>query len=153
MSTFQLTALARTTDPTAMLRRFLGLDAVVTGVNGLAYAVASGPLGRLLGVDDGLLLTLGAGLVVYAVGVGVLAARTRPPVLGVRAVVEVNAVWAVLSVVALVVWFSPSAAGAVWIPLQALVVAGFAAVQYGALRAGRAATAGSVGSAGSALRA
>ncbi|MFE0106313.1 hypothetical protein [Streptomyces sp. NPDC059009] len=152
-STFQLTALARTTDPTAMLRRFLGLDAVVTGVNGLAYAAASGPLGRLLGVDGELLLTLGLGLVVYAAGVGVLAARTRPPVLGVRAVVEINAVWAVLSVVALAAWLSPSAAGAVWIPLQALVVAGFAAVQHGALRAGRANAAGAAGPAGPALRA
>ncbi|MCF3119869.1 hypothetical protein IPZ68_09125 [Streptomyces arenae] len=134
-STYPLATLARTTDPGAMLRRFLGLDAVVTAGNGLAYAAASGPLGRLLGVDAGLLLGLGVGLVLYAAGVGLLAARTSPPPLAVQAVVEINAVWAVLSVVALVAWFSPSTAGAVWIPLQAVVVGGFAVLQYAALRA------------------
>ncbi|MET9550850.1 MULTISPECIES: hypothetical protein [unclassified Streptomyces] len=137
MTTYQLTALARTTDPTTMLRRFLGLDAVVTAGNGLAYVAASGPLGRFLGVDSGLLLGLGVFLTLYGAGVGYLAARKSPPTLGVRAVIEGNAAWALLSVVALVVWLSPSTAGAVWIPLQALTVGGFAALQYAALRAPR----------------
>ncbi|MBC9713418.1 hypothetical protein H9Y04_12640 [Streptomyces sp. TRM66268-LWL] len=135
MSAFTVAGPLRTREPRAALRLFLGLDAVVTGANGLAYAVASGPLGRLLGVDDGLLLALGLGLLAYAAGVGVLAARKEPPVLPVRAVVEINLAWAVMSVVALVVWFSPSTAGTVWIPMQALTVAGFAALQYTALRA------------------
>ncbi|MGW0533155.1 hypothetical protein [Streptomyces sp. NPDC003032] len=138
MTTCQLTALARTTDPTTMLRRFLGLDAVVTAGNGLAYVAASGPLGRLLGVDSGLLLGLGVFLTLYGAGVGYLAARKSPPTLGVRAVIEGNAAWAVLSVVALVAWLSPSTAGAVWIPMQAVTVGGFAALQYAALRALRA---------------
>ncbi|SDJ52982.1 hypothetical protein [Streptomyces indicus] len=125
----------RTREPRAALRLFLGLDAVVTGANGLAYVLANGPLGRLLGVGSGLLLALGAGLVVFAAGVGLLAARQRPPVLPVRAVVEINLAWAVMSLVALVVWFSPSTAGTVWIPMQAVTVAGFAALQYTALRA------------------
>lgn len=133
-SSFQLTALARTTDPRTMLRRFLALDAVVTMGNGLAYTAASGPLGRFLGVDPGLLVVLGVGLALYAAGVGYLASRKSPPTLPVRAVIEVNAAWAVLSVVAVVAWLSPSTAGAVWIPLQAVVVGGFAALQYGALR-------------------
>ncbi|QEV21292.1 hypothetical protein [Streptomyces alboniger] len=135
MTTYQLTALARTTDPTTMLRRFLGLDAVVTAGNGLAYAAVSGPLGRFLGVDSGLLFGLGVFLTLYGAGVGYLAARKSPPTFGVRAVIEGNAAWAVLSVVALVVWLSPSTAGAVWIPMQALTVGGFAALQYAALRA------------------
>ncbi|MEV0119613.1 hypothetical protein AB0H77_41230 [Streptomyces sp. NPDC050844] len=49
--------------------------------------------------------------------------------------VEANAVWAVLSVVALVAWLSPSTAGAVWTLLQAMTVGGFAVLQYAALRA------------------
>ncbi|MGV9884639.1 hypothetical protein [Streptomyces sp. NPDC003006] len=138
MTTYQLTALARTTDPTTMLRRFLGLDAVVTASNGLAYVAASGPLGSFLGVDSGLLLGLGVFLTLYGAGVGYLAARKSPPTLGVRAVIEGNAAWAVLSVVALVAWLSPSTAGAVWIPMQAVTVGGFAALQYAALRALRA---------------
>lgn len=129
-----LTALARTGDPKAMLRRFLALDAVVTTGNGLAYAAASGPLGRFLGVDAGLLLGLGVFLALYGAGVGHLASRKSPPTLLVRGVIEANAVWAVLSVIALVAWLSPSTAGAVWIALQAVIVGGFAAVQYAALR-------------------
>ncbi|MEU6673164.1 hypothetical protein [Streptomyces sp. NPDC046853] len=134
-SAFPLTALARTNDPKTMLRRFLALDAVVTAGNGLAYAAASGPLGRFLGVDAGLLLGLGVALVVYGAGVGHLASRKSPPALAVRAVIEVNAIWAVLGVVAVIAWLSPTTAGAVWIPLQAVVVGAFAAVQYAALRA------------------
>ncbi|GGT06642.1 hypothetical protein [Streptomyces chromofuscus] len=134
MSASQLAALARTTEPQTALRRFLALDAVVTGVNGVAYLVASGPLGRLLGVDSGLLLVLGAVLMAYAAGVALLAARPRPAALPVRAVIETNLAWAALSFLALVLWLTPSTAGAVWGVLQALTVAGFAALQYIALR-------------------
>ncbi|WP_063733256.1 hypothetical protein [Streptomyces sp. RTd22] len=119
------------------LRRFLALDAAVTGANGLAYLAASGPLGGLLGVDRVLLVCAGVFLLVYAAGVGFLASREHPLVLAVRGVVEANVAWAVLSIAALALWLSPSTAGAVWIPLQAAVVAGFAALQYGALRASR----------------
>lgn len=49
MSTHQLAALARTAEPRLMLRRFLALDAAVTGANALAYLALSGPLGRCLG--------------------------------------------------------------------------------------------------------
>ncbi|GAA3293050.1 hypothetical protein [Streptomyces cinereospinus] len=135
MSALQLAALARTTEPQTALRRFLALDAVVTGANGVAYLVAAGPLGRLLGVDSALPAVLGAVLAAYAAAVGVLAARPRPAALPVRAVIEANLAWAVLSLLALALWLAPSTAGAVWGVLQALAVAGFAALQYAALRA------------------
>ncbi|WP_217207795.1 hypothetical protein [Streptomyces sp. AC550_RSS872] len=134
MSATSLAALARTSDPQSVLRRFLALDAVVTGANGLAYLAASGPLGRLLGIDRGLLLGLGAFLTVYAAGVGLLASRARPAALPVRAVIEANLAWSALSCVALALWLSPTTAGAVWTVLQALTVAGFAALQYVALK-------------------
>ncbi|MEV6650972.1 hypothetical protein [Streptomyces sp. NPDC051219] len=38
---------------------------------------------------------------------------------------------------ALALWFSPTTAGAVWIPVQAMTVAGFAVLQHLALRAAR----------------
>ncbi|MFE9621975.1 hypothetical protein [Streptomyces sp. NPDC006527] len=129
-----LTALARTAEPHTALRRFLALDAVVTGANGLAYLAASGPLGRLLGVDPGLLLALGAFLAVYAAGVGLLASRARPAALPVCVVIEANLAWAAVSCLALALWLSPTAAGAVWTVLQALTVAGFAALQHLALK-------------------
>ncbi len=135
MSQTLLTGLARTTRPTTALRRFLALDAVVTGANGLAYALASGPLGELLGVDAGLLLGLGLFLTAYAAGVAWLASRPQPPAPAVKLVVDANLLWAALSVVALVAWLEPTTAGLVWTPTQAATVAGFALLQWAALRA------------------
>lgn len=134
MSATLLAGLARTTVPETALRRVLALDAVVTGGNGLAYAVFAAPLGRLLGVDRPVLLVLGLLLAAYGAGVGLLASRRRPQALPVRCVIEVNYVWAALSLLSLFLWFSPTAAGAVWIPAQALVVASFAVLQQLALR-------------------
>ncbi|MEU9295084.1 hypothetical protein [Streptomyces sp. NPDC048266] len=135
MSQALLTGLARTTRPHSALRRFLALDAVVTGANGIAYAAASGPLGRFLGIDSGLLFELGLILSAYAVGVALLAGRPQPPATAVKLVVDINLLWAVLSVVALVAWLEPTTAGLVWTPLQAATVGGFAVLQWTALRA------------------
>ncbi|MGW4055517.1 hypothetical protein ACWENA_32310 [Streptomyces sp. NPDC004779] len=135
MSQALLAGLSRTTQPRSMVRRFLALDAVVTGGNGLAYALAPGPLGEFLGVNRTLLLGLGVLLAAYAAGVAWLAARPQPPALGVKLVIDINALWAVLSLVALVAWLEPTTAGLVWTPLQAGTVAGFALLQWAALRA------------------
>ncbi|QCD59352.1 hypothetical protein [Streptomyces hawaiiensis] len=135
MSAIQLAALARTSEPQSMLRRFLALDALVTGANALAYLAFSGPLGRFLGVGATLLLALGVFLALYTAGVGVLAARRKPPAFGVRAVIEANLAWAAVSLAALALWLTPSTPGAVWTVLQALVVAGFAVLQHMTLRA------------------
>jgi hypothetical protein len=135
MSQALLAGLSRTSQPQSMVRRFLALDAVVTGGNGIAYLAASGPLGELLGVDSGLLLELGVFLTLFAAGVAWLASRPQPPVLGVKLVVDANILWAVLSIVALVAWLEPTTAGLVWTPMQAATVAGFAGLQWSALRA------------------
>ncbi|MCX4481447.1 hypothetical protein OOK44_34275 [Streptomyces cellulosae] len=132
MSTTPLTAPARTGAP---LRRLLALDAVVTGANALAYLALSGPLGRFLGIGSGLLLGLGAFLAVYAAGVGLLAARPHPPTAGVTGVVEANLAWTSASFLTLALWLSPTAAGAVWVVLQALTVGGLAVLQHRALKA------------------
>lgn len=136
MSATQFAVPCRTNRALTALRRFLLLDALVTGANALAYLAASEPLGRLLGVGSGLLLELGLVLAVYAAGVGLLAARPEPRTWAVRTVIEINLAWTVLSFAAPALWLSPSTAGAVWVPLQALTVASFAALQYTALRAG-----------------
>ncbi|MGC9376629.1 hypothetical protein [Streptomyces sp. MH13] len=134
MSTNQLAALARTAGPQLMLRRFLVLDAVTVGANAVACLAFPEPLGRFLGAGSGLLLGLGAFLVVYAAGVALVAARRRPAALAVRAVVEANLAWSAVSLAALALWLTPTTAGAVWTVLQALAVAGFALLQYAALR-------------------
>ncbi|MER6912013.1 hypothetical protein ABT354_10100 [Streptomyces sp. NPDC000594] len=127
--------IARTTEPRTALRRLLALDAVVTGVNAVAYLAASGPLARLLGVDRGLLLALGAFLVLYAAAVGALAARRRPAPALVTAVIDANLAYAVVSFLAPFLWLDPSTAGAVWTPLQGAVVGLLAVLQLSALRA------------------
>ncbi|MDH6213259.1 hypothetical protein [Streptomyces pseudovenezuelae] len=134
MSATTLGALARTSDPNAVLRRLLAADAVVTGANGVVYLAAAGPLGRFLGVDRGLLLVLGAILAAYGAAVGLLASRPRPAALPVRAVIETNLAWTLLSCAALALWLAPTTSGAVWTVLQALVVAALAVLQHLALK-------------------
>ncbi|MER7584551.1 hypothetical protein [Kitasatospora sp. NPDC097691] len=116
------------------VRGTLTLDALVTGGNGLAYLAFSGPLGDLLGAARATVLDLGLLLTGYAVVVGVLAARRQPPALGVRAVIDVNLAWVVVSLVAMEAWLEPTTAGFVWIPLQAAAVGLFAVLQFTALR-------------------
>ncbi|MFD4974485.1 hypothetical protein [Streptomyces sp. NPDC058424] len=134
-ATTLLGTLSRTNRPQTMLRRFLALDTVVTGVNGLVYVIDSKLVGNLLGIRSGLLFELGIFLVVYAAGVGYLATRKQPSALAVKAVIDANVLWAVLSIVAMLAWFSPTTAGAVWIPMQAMTVAGFGVLQFLSLRA------------------
>ncbi|HET6861125.1 MAG TPA: hypothetical protein VFH94_29010 [Streptomyces sp.] len=135
MSATLLTTLSRTTEPRTTLRRFLALDAVVTGANGLVYVAASGPVGELLGVGSALLLGLGVLLALYGACVGLLASRAQPSAFLVKTVIEINLAWFVASLAALVLWLSPTAVGTVWIPAQAAIVGGFAVLQHLALRA------------------
>ena len=118
----------------SLLRTALTLDAGVTALNGAAYLALAGPLHDLLGLSESLLRGAGGFLLVYALAVGLLAARPRPPRAGVLAVVAANAIWAADSVVAaLAGWGDPTVAGTVWMVLQAVVVAGFAALQLAGL--------------------
>ncbi|TDD74741.1 hypothetical protein [Actinomadura rubrisoli] len=122
-------------DGNRLLRLALRLDAAVTGANGLAYLALAGPLDDLLGLEAGPGRLIGAFLLVYAAAVWVISMPARPHRHAVSAVVEANALWAVLSVVTVALsWFSLNTAGAVWTVLQAIVVAGFGALQYAGLR-------------------
>ncbi|SOE03857.1 hypothetical protein [Blastococcus haudaquaticus] len=121
--------------PDGLLRLALRLDAVVTGLNGAAYLVGAALLDDLLGLPPGLLRGVGAFLLVYAAAVWLVGARTRPSTPAVEAVVVLNGLWAVGSVVVVLTdRFTPTTVGAVWLVLQALVVAGFAALQLVGLR-------------------
>jgi hypothetical protein len=118
-----------------MLRIALRLDAAVTGANAVAYLALAGPLGDLFGVPASALRAIGAFLAVFAVAVWMTA---RPAVISRTAagtIAVANLAWAVGSVVALVLdaW-SPETVGAVWIALQAAVVALLADLQLLGLR-------------------
>jgi hypothetical protein len=120
------------------LRLILKLDAVVTGVNGVAYLLLADPLEDLLGLPPALMRPIGAFLVLFAAAVWFVATRpTRPAVL---TIVAANAAWAVGSLAfAAAGASSPSTVGTVWIVLQALAVGGFGALQALASRPERSA--------------
>ncbi|ESP95796.1 hypothetical protein KQH42_29810 [Streptomyces sp. CHA1] len=135
MTTQQTTRTAATATTAGPLRLFLALDAAVTGANGLIYLLAAGPVGRLLDVDSNFLRGIGVFLTVYGIAVAALAAKPLPSSAATKAVIEINALWALGSIAAVVFgWLDPNTVGTVWIPLQAVLVAAFAALQYGALR-------------------
>jgi hypothetical protein len=119
----------------SLLRLALRLDAAVTGLNGAAYLVAAPVLDDVLGLPGGLLRGLGAFLLVYAAAVWLVGAGARISGGAVEAVIGLNVSWAIGSVVAVLTGLgSPSTVGAVWLVLQAAVVAGFAALQLAGLR-------------------
>ena len=124
------------TSPRAdLLRLALVADAAVTGANAFAYLAGAVVLDSVLGVPIALLLVLGAFLAVYSALV--LRLATRPARAGVVAVILANLTWAAGSLIVLALdTFTPDPVGQVWIALQAVVVAGFAALQYLGLRRG-----------------
>jgi hypothetical protein len=121
-----------------VLRLALVADAAVTGANAVAYLAGAFVLDSLLGVPAGLLLALGAFLAAYGALVLRLATRPEIPRAGVLAVIEANVAWVVASLLVLGFdTFTPDTAGQVWIALQAVAVAGFAAAQWIGLRMSR----------------
>ncbi|MFG1684765.1 hypothetical protein ACGFNP_31705 [Nonomuraea sp. NPDC049269] len=123
------------TDRARFLRLTLVLDAVVTGVNGLAYLAATGPASDLLGPDAGLLREIGVFLLVYGAAVGLLASRRAISPVATKAVIALNAVWTLGSVLAVVTGVAEfTTIGAVWAIAQALVVGVFAELQIMGLR-------------------
>jgi hypothetical protein len=124
-----------TTPRADLLRLALVADAAVTGANAFAYLAGAVVLDSVLGVPTALLLVLGAFLAVYSALV--LRLATRPARAGVVAVMLANLAWAASSLIVLALdTFTPDPVGQVWIVLQAVVVAGFAALQYLGLRRG-----------------
>src|SRR5918994_4830527 len=93
----------------SLLRRALRLDAVVTGASAVAYAGGAALLSDWFGVPALFLVAIGAFLAAYAVGVARLATRAAMPVPAVLAVIRLNAVWAVESLLLLAFdGFSPT---------------------------------------------
>ncbi|TCJ90078.1 hypothetical protein [Nocardia alba] len=121
-----------------LLRLSLRLDAVVTTVNGLAYLALARPLERLLGLDTGVGLVIGAFLTVYGLAVAVVARSAPINRTAASAVAVGNTAWVVASLVALCTGaLGLTTVGAVWAVMQSVTVGGFAALQYLGLRRSR----------------
>ena len=135
----QTQAIATPRPATGGLLRFaLLLDGVATGANGVLYLAGAPLLDGWLGLPTEMLVVVGAFLIVYAALVLRLATRPEMPRIAVVAVIAANALWVVDSLLALAFdWFTPTTAGQVLIAVQAVLVAGLAALQYVGLRQSR----------------
>jgi hypothetical protein len=123
---------------TPLLRWMLEVDGVANVVIGLVYVLAAGWVSDELGLPTELLYPVGAFMLVCGAVIVAVSTRREAPVLWVGAIIVLNAVWAVDSVVvAAAGWFEPTTAGTIWILLQAGVVAAFAALEWAGLRRAR----------------
>lgn len=117
-----------------LLSRAIRLDALMSGASGLVAAAGAAALDGVLGVSTEFLLALGVFLLGYA-GSLVLIARRDAPAPAVKLVIGGNALWALVSVVAVLAdWLTLSTAGTVVALAQAAAVAAIAEVQLVGLR-------------------
>ncbi|MER6191687.1 hypothetical protein [Streptomyces cyaneofuscatus] len=130
-----VTSDARATGSDGFARMALKLDAVGTGLNGIAYLALATVLDSLFGVTTTVQYPIGAFLLLYALGVLAIGTRKEINRSGLTAVIVTNLLWVALSLVVLISGvLSPTGVGAVWIVLQSLTVGGFAALQYVGLK-------------------
>jgi hypothetical protein len=121
--------------PSTLLRDALLADAAISGGTGLLMAAAAAPLEQLLAIPSTLLFYAGVSLLPFAALVAWLGTRERPGRLAIWAVIIVNALWVIDSVLLLASgWLEPAPLGTAFIAVQAVVVALFAELQYVALR-------------------
>ncbi|GIZ52310.1 hypothetical protein [Noviherbaspirillum aridicola] len=126
-------------DSPLFLRRVLLADAAASAATGLLLAFGADPLEPLLGLPAVLLRTAGYALLPFAALVCLLATRKHIPRAGVWAVIVVNALWVVDSVVLLASGHvTPTVLGQAFVVAQAIVVATFAELEFGAVRRVRA---------------
>jgi hypothetical protein len=121
--------------PAPLLRQALLADAVTSAACAALLVGGAGFLDDLLGLPAALLAGAGLVLVPFAGLVAWLGTRARPPRMAVLAVIGLNALWALDSVLLLVSgWVAPNAAGLAFVIAQAVVVAMYAELQVMGLR-------------------
>lgn len=131
-------AVSLQTSPFRWVRLALLADGGVTLLNGLGYVALGQTLSSWLGPSPAVLRELGVFLGLYAVGVLALARQAAPALGLVRLVIAVNVAWVLGSVVAMELpLVELTGLGLGWGVLQAVVVAGFAALQTLGLRRAR----------------
>lgn len=112
------------------LRRVLLADALISGATGLLMLLGAGVLTSMLDLPAALLRTAGLILLPYALFVVYVAIRSSQRA-AVWAVILINALWAIDSIVLLLSgWVAPNALGYAFVILQAVAVAVLAELQY-----------------------
>jgi hypothetical protein len=121
-----------------LLRPALKLDAAASGALGVLALAAGTVLDGLLGTPLALLVPVGLFLVVFAAFVWGVGARRRINRKAAWAVVAVNALWVLASVVVLLAgWFPLTVLGVAFVLAQAAAVFLFAYLQLLGLRRGK----------------
>ena len=120
---------------TALVRRLLITDAVVSGATGALMAIAAPVLESWLGLPAPLLRYAGLALLPFAAVVGWLAMQNPPAPAGVRAIIAANFAWVAASILLLVAGgVNPTTLGMAFVIFQAIVVAILGELQYVSLR-------------------
>jgi hypothetical protein len=124
------------------LRRVLLFDAATCLITGTVMLTASGTVERLLAIPAPVSRVLAVVLLAFGAAVAWVATRRELPgstVWAVWAIVAMNALWAVESVLALAFgWLEPNSPGRAFIIAQAVVVAVIAELQFIGLRRAKA---------------
>ncbi|WP_374979357.1 hypothetical protein PSGK_22065 [Pseudomonas solani] len=124
-----------TVQPSPLLRRVLQLDALVSGAAGLLMTLGAGPLSSLLALPAALLTGAGLLMLPWCAVLLWLARRETLDRRAVWAVIAVNAVWVVDSLLLLVSgWVQPTLLGQAFVIAQALAVVLFAELQFFGLK-------------------
>lgn len=119
----------------AFLRRVLLTDAGVGAFAGIVLLFAAAPLAEILALPAPLLRYAGLALLPVAALILYVASRPQPPRFGVWAIIAVNVLWTIESFLLLFSgWVHPNALGQIFIAVQALMVAGFAELEFIGLR-------------------
>lgn len=113
--------------PSPLLRAALAVDSAASGIMGLGLTFGAGPLAGLLGLPQPLLVGAGVACLGWGAITGWLARRGTLSRNVVRAVIAINAIWVIESLLLLLSgWTSPSNLGVAFVLLQAIAVAAFA---------------------------
>lgn len=123
-------------DRWTLLRKALIADALISGVTGTMMMIGAPLVDQLLGLPSSLLLYAGLSLLPFAALLAVCAIRPSLPQPLVWAIIAYNALWAIDSVLLLLLGVvSPTLLGTAFVIAQAVVVALLAELQYMGLRA------------------
>ena len=119
----------------SLLRRVLIVDAVSSGAMGIAMIAFAELLANLLQLPVELLSEAGIVLLPFAAFVGFVASRSEPARLAVWAIIAINIVWVVDSIVLLFTgWVAPNAFGYTVVIAQAAAVLVLADLEFMGLK-------------------
>jgi len=124
--------------PSSLLRRVLLIDAVASAASGIAMIASAEVLANLLQLPVDLVSEAGIVLLPFAAFVGFVASRSEPARFAVWAIIGLNILWVVESVMLLFTgWVAPNALGYAVVIAQAAGVLVLADLEYMGYRRSR----------------